>query len=88
MSYSYAELIERAISYAKPTDHPSAPRWRAVMGVFHFGSTSARKLCERFGYDPDEMLQGSDEICPMCIAQTVGPDHKCAECGEDYTDGW
>ena len=33
------------------------PRWVAVMDTFAVGSTYARLLCHRFGYNPDELVK-------------------------------
>lgn len=32
------------------------PRWVRVMNRFSLGSTYARQLCCRFGFDPDEQV--------------------------------
>lgn len=32
------------------------PRWAVVTDTFAIGSTSARKLCEQFDLDPDELI--------------------------------
>jgi hypothetical protein len=50
------ELLGRAVRNARDTTKRKGtphPRWVAVMHVFLLGSTSAQKLCSRFGLDPD-----------------------------------
>ena len=46
------DLVERAVRGAKLKGRP---RWVAVKDVFAVGSTSAHRLCERFGLDPEEV---------------------------------
>jgi len=54
------ELLLRAVRSAldsrknKGVPHP---RWVAVMDVFAVGSNYALLICQRFGYDPDEMVK-------------------------------
>ena len=47
-----AELLRRAVKNVRPARVCS--RWVAVMDLFALGSTSAFKLCNRVGVDPDE----------------------------------
>jgi hypothetical protein len=48
-------------------DPMAHPRWYVASEVFAIGSTSAVKLCEEFGLDPDATIGGFDpdeEDCP------------------------
>lgn len=53
------ELLRRAVRSArqKKYGHVKHPRWVGVMDSFSLGSTYARNLCRRFGFDPDEMVK-------------------------------
>lgn len=41
----------------KPRGAASPYRWCAVALVFGLGITYSKTLCERFGYDPQEILR-------------------------------
>jgi hypothetical protein len=64
---SDAELLRRAIVYAKPNvGMASRQRWACVKDVFGVGSTTATILCREAGVDPDEELTGiMCEGCPL-----------------------
>lgn len=47
-----AELIRRALRFSRRGR--KSPRWVRVADRFALGSTYARQLCRRFGFDPDE----------------------------------
>lgn len=55
-NYPDADLVRRAVSAAVPRHGADVPRWDAVSDAFAMGSTFSRQLCERFGFDPDEVL--------------------------------
>lgn len=49
-----AELLRRILGrkgYGR-----KEPRWVRAMRLFALGSTYARQLCRRFGFEPDEMV--------------------------------
>jgi hypothetical protein len=50
------ELLRRAVQMARK-GRGYQPRWVAVMHCFLLGSTYARQLCDRFGFDPDERVR-------------------------------
>lgn len=56
-------MVERAVRNAHPREAGKHPRWRAVMEVFAYGSTTSQQLCIHFGLDPHELLDG-----PKCEA--------------------
>lgn len=52
------ELLRRAVAGALNRRTRGAhTRLEAVMDAFALGSTYARQLCARFGFDPDEMVR-------------------------------
>ena len=58
-SITDAELIARAISNSRGRDYRKGKkheRWIAVMDTFVLGSTTARALCIKYGFHPDEMV--------------------------------
>jgi hypothetical protein len=56
---SDADLLERAVRNSRDQKRTGVehPRWVAVMHTFALGSTYARALCLRFGFDPDELVK-------------------------------
>ena len=48
------ELLRRAVG--RRGHGRKEPRWVRVMDRFSLGSTYARQLCRRFGFDPDEKV--------------------------------
>lgn len=56
--YKLRDLVGRAVRNAKPTKPGKHPRWHAVGDAFALGSTFATQLCQQFGVDPDEQLEG------------------------------
>ncbi len=52
---SDADLVGRLCAHPPGGSLPS-PRWSLVGNAFSVGSGTARRLCERFGLNPDEML--------------------------------
>jgi hypothetical protein len=53
---SDTELLQRAVYSARARSRRRAARWVAVMECFALGSTYSKQLCERFGFDPDEVV--------------------------------
>jgi hypothetical protein len=54
------ELLRRAVRDCRDSLKPKGVkhyRWEAVMDTFIVGRTYACELCERFGFDPDEMVK-------------------------------
>ncbi len=74
------ELLRYAVSRLHAIAQRRQPRWAAAMHLFGTGSTSAAKLCLRFGFDPDSEIGPSEwEIVQRAV---------CSE-GEDLTvDRW
>ena len=56
--YTPEQLVERAVRNAKPRKAGPAQRWVAVVDTFALGSTYARELCQQYGLDPYEMVEG------------------------------
>jgi hypothetical protein len=53
-------LLTRAVRNARDESKNKGvghPRWVAVMDLFNIGSTYARLICNRVGYDPDEIVK-------------------------------
>lgn len=61
------DLLSWAVRIA-PGHRPTA-RWSHVANMLGLGSTSAIKVCVRFGEDPDEIIGG----CPDCIERAEVP---------------
>jgi hypothetical protein len=52
------QLLRRAVRNARSHNSRGyTSRWIAVMSTFGLGSTYARALCQRFGFDPDEKVR-------------------------------
>lgn len=52
------ELLRRAVGRARIRRGCGKHiRWSAVAETFCLGSTFSQRLCRRFGFDPDEMIQ-------------------------------
>lgn len=54
------ELLRRAVQECRAPHARKGelrPRWTAVMATFMLGSNYSRELCQRFGFDPDEMVK-------------------------------
>jgi hypothetical protein len=52
------ELIGRVLRNMRPRrGERYKPRWVLVMGLFGFGSTVARAMCQEFALDPDEEIK-------------------------------
>lgn len=49
-----SELLRRAVG--RKGHGRKEPRWVRVMDRFALGSTYARELCRRYGFDPDEKV--------------------------------
>lgn len=49
-----AELLRRCVG--RKGHGRKEPRWVRVMDRFLLGSTYARQLCRRYGFDPDEKV--------------------------------
>lgn len=71
--YSHVAMVERAVHNAKPRQPGKHPRWVAVMDVLAYGSTVSTQICEHFGLDPHEELDGPAwpaepqmKQCPSC----------------------
>jgi len=62
--YSHASLVERAVRNARPHGFESHVRWSCVAETFGLGSTMSTRLCEAFGLNPHEVLDGV--TCPRC----------------------
>ena len=64
ITYSERYLIQRVIdnassehAYAVAADDiHSCPRWAIVKRLFNCGSTVARAICCRYGFDPEKMI--------------------------------
>ena len=57
---SDVELLRRAVTYSQPCGFGFIEKWRAVGLLFGVDAAVARRLCKRFGVDPDEMVAGND----------------------------
>lgn len=53
---SDVELLRRAVSYSPPRGFVVIEKWRAVGVQFGVDKSVARRLCQRFGVDPDELV--------------------------------
>jgi hypothetical protein len=54
------ELLRRVVKECRDSQRRKGvphPRWIAVMDNFLLGRTYSAELCERFGFDPDEMVK-------------------------------
>lgn len=54
------DLLLRAVRNALDSNKNKGvphPRWEAVMDIFVVGSSYAHLICQRFGYDPEELVQ-------------------------------
>ena len=49
-------LLRRAVFAVRSKGRKKKPRWVLVKDAFMVGSTSATELCQRFGYDPEEVV--------------------------------
>ena len=58
LSYSYKELMIKAMINAKPRMAGEAARWVAVRDTFATGSGVAIELCKHFNLDPFEKIRG------------------------------
>ena len=58
LSYSYKELMIKAMINAKPRMAGEAARWVAVRDTFATGSGVAIELCKHFNLDPFEKVPG------------------------------
>jgi hypothetical protein len=58
LPYSDHELVQRAMMNMANRSHADQFRWVIVRDTFGFGSTMAKVLCKRFGFNPDEILTG------------------------------
>jgi hypothetical protein len=56
-------LVMRAIKNARARHTGEHERWVAVSDTFGLGSTYAIELCQLYGMDPHEKIQG-----PRCLA--------------------
>ena len=65
IQYSDEELVNRAMRNLKSQKIDSEePRWVCVKNTFGVGSTVARAMCEKYGMDPDEEIDGP--TCEAC----------------------
>ena len=64
LNYTHENFVKRAMLNAKPHCCGESPRWVAVMDTFATGSTVARDLCDYYGLDPDEKINGA--TCVSC----------------------
>lgn len=80
-------LLGEAVKRAGNASHLRAYRWAHVRDLFGFGSTSAYKLCERFGVDPDEYA-GGGWTCDVCGQELEAPGAGCDndDCHSDEED--
>ncbi len=56
-------LLDRAIRDARDWSAASQsrhPRWIAVAATFAVSTSQAKKLCRRFGFDPEEIVDRGD----------------------------
>ncbi len=51
-----AELLRRAVTYARPPTLRKVVRWAVVRDIFGLGSTFSAQLCARFDLDPDQLI--------------------------------
>jgi len=51
--YSAEELLRRVVKNP-PGWNTHTARWVMMTEIFQVGSTRAREICEKAGYDPDE----------------------------------
>jgi hypothetical protein len=51
---SDVELLRRAVTYSRPYGFDIIEKWRTIASMLGVSETIARRLCERFGVDPDE----------------------------------
>ncbi len=54
------ELLRCAVSRLHAIAERRRPRWAVARDLFSVGSTSAAKLCLRFGFDPDSEIGPSE----------------------------
>jgi len=73
--WDFEELVRRAVQH--PPMKSGLPHWARVSAVFGVGSTTAGKLCETFGVDPDEVVY----VCEACgkEAETQPCSDKCGK---------
>jgi hypothetical protein len=53
---SDVELLRRAVTYTRPNGFGVIEKWRAVGTMFGVDEATARRLCKRFGIDPNELV--------------------------------
>lgn len=53
-------LLRAAVSHLGVIARRRQPRWAVARDLFSLGSTSAAKLCLRFGFDPDSIIGPSE----------------------------
>lgn len=53
------QLLHRWLSNLKPIPErgEARHRWAAVRDTFAIGATSAKQVCQRHGFDPDEWVR-------------------------------
>ena len=54
-------ILWGVVANAGRLSHSREPRWSHVKHATALGSTSSISLCQRFGFDPDEMVGGMEE---------------------------
>lgn len=54
------DLLRRAVGHLGVIARRRQPRWAVAMDLFATGSTSAARLCLRFGFDPDSEIGPSE----------------------------
>ena len=82
--YSLEKLVERAVHMARPHCYRKLPRWVGVRDVFGWGSTTSTQLCQHFGLNPHEEVEGiyPQDDCPECGGKGVAIDSWDEETNE------
>ena len=63
---TYERLAWGVVHNAKNTGHGPQPLWACVMAAISQGSTVSAQLCREAGRNPDEMIEGVQEITDDC----------------------
>jgi len=79
-SRSDTDLVRHLIE--NPPLDSGRPRWSIIGGLFGLGSTSASRLCERFGCDPDTVRY----CCPWCGLEHDGHPELGEFCRQECID--
>lgn len=61
------KLVKQAVRNARPREPGKWFRWSVITDCFAVGSTTAIELCQRFGLDPHEQLDGPE--CKHCALE-------------------